>query len=250
MTDPSSNDRDLARQLVDELLDPDIREVESPEGVVLSDLEEDVEDFLSDLRWLRLVQLDVPAVSFGGSVVPVALSCLDPSGIRLGESAGTDSLSPGPSSSIGRELEKRLLRSFDASSKAELVPHEKARASFFDRSVEFMATRVAALRSLGATWRAGGDVRLPERLGGSPASIPGCAFDVMTNSPGLRVFWSGAYRISPRYFAAPTTPASSVLQSGTYVFGVDGGAYGSTIRWDHNAVITLPGPQAAVRLNY
>ena len=80
-------------------------------------------------------------------------------------------------------------------------------------------------------------------------STPGCNFTVSTNSTGLRVFWSGAYRVSPNYFNHPTTPTVSVLQSGTYVFGVDGGAYGNQIQWDLNAVVTLPG-NPNVHLNY
>src|SRR3546814_13319664 len=66
-------------------------------------------------------------------------------------------------------------------------------------------------------------LRILQRNRGKYIQTPGCNFTVTTNSPGLRVFWSGAYWISPRYFGHPTSPTLSVLQSGTYIFGVAGG---------------------------
>jgi hypothetical protein len=55
--------------------------------------------------------------------------------------------------------------------------------------------------------------------------------------------------LSPNYFSHPTTPTIGVLQSGTYVFGVDGGAYGNQLQWDLRTVVTLPGSRYA-HLNY
>jgi hypothetical protein len=64
---------------------------------------------------------------------------------------------------------------------------------------------------------------------------------VTTRSDGLRVYWSGAYRIAFHYFDGPTSPVANVLQSGTYVFGVKGGRYGTEVRWDPDDVVSLPG---------
>lgn len=83
----------------------------------------------------------------------------------------------------------------------------------------------------------------------SSSTTPGCTFSVNAISSGLRVHWSGAYRISGNYFSHPTSPASSVLQSGVYIFGVDGGAYTSP-RWDTCTKVTLPGPHTSIMLNY
>ena len=90
---------------------------------------------------------------------------------------------------------------------------------------------------------------LPRRARSSPIPTPGCNFTVTTNSSGLRVLWSGAYRISGNYFSHPTTPTASVLQSGSYIFGVDGGAYGTNAQWDKKAVVTLPG-RPSMHLNF
>jgi hypothetical protein len=83
--------------------------------------------------------------------------------------------------------------------------------------------------------------------GGGRTAVPGCNFHVTSQSSGLRVYWSPAYYITPNYFGAPTSPATSVMQAGSYVFGVDGAAY-ATVQWD-NAVCTLPG-RNSIHLNY
>ena len=59
---------------------------------------------------------------------------------------------------------------------------------------------------------------------------------------------SGCRVTTGQYFGAPTTPAIGTLQSGTYVFGVDGGAY-TSVQWDKTAICTLPG-QPSVHLNF
>jgi hypothetical protein len=80
-------------------------------------------------------------------------------------------------------------------------------------------------------------------------AVPGCDFVVSTDTGGLRVLFSGAYRLTGNNFGHPTSPVSRVLQAGDYFFGVDGGPYGHDIQWDLNAIVTLPGPPS-VHLNY
>ena len=127
------------------------------------------------------------------------------------------------------------------------LSHEAARASFASRARDFLATRFAGSR------RGPGHppnlLNMSRYLGGPPAQVNGCIFSVNTKSPGLSVYWSGAYYISPNFFSAPTSPAVGVLQAGTYVFGINGGGYGSTVQWDTNSVCSLPGT-SSVSLQY
>lgn len=124
---------------------------------------------------------------------------------------------------------------------AMFVNANEARDAMRQLATVFIASRIAGVRELE-------DHETPTlRLSGQ--TTPGCAFSVHTNSQGLRVHWSGAYRISGNYFGHPTSPASSTLQSGVYVFGVDGGAYTST-QWDTSTKVTLPGPHTSIKLNY
>ncbi len=80
------------------------------------------------------------------------------------------------------------------------------------------------------------------------AALPGCRFTVTSNTPGLRALWSPAYGLASNAFGHPTSPVFSYLLSGTYIFGVDGGAYVNPA-WDH-AHVTLPGPNTSVHLNF
>jgi hypothetical protein len=114
---------------------------------------------------------------------------------------------------------------------------------------QFLATRIAAIHEFGDKFR-NASLQMLHRAGSARrVATAGCNFTVSSNTEGLRVFWSGAYRLSGNYFGSPTTPVTSVMQSGTYVFGVDGGAYGSAIQWDRSAVAVLPGTPS-VHLNY
>jgi hypothetical protein len=129
-----------------------------------------------------------------------------------------------------------------------------ARDSFVLLATEFLATRLASLHPSDGYRPGFGDagdepvLELSRPGGGPPIRTPGCTFVVTTNSFGLRVHWSGAYYIAPNYFNSPTSPVSRILQSGTYIFGVDGGTY-PTIQWDTNAIVSLPG-SPSIHLNY
>lgn len=109
-----------------------------------------------------------------------------------------------------------------------------------------LAIRIASVREFRSNaarpaWHRPSMLTLRQFIRGPQIGTPGCHFTVSTNSSGLRVFWSGAYYVTPNNFNHPTTPTSSVLQSGTFIFGVDGGAYGNSVQWDLNLVVTLPG---------
>ena len=133
-----------------------------------------------------------------------------------------------------------------------LIKLEGALEAFRKGAIRFLATRIAGTRNLSnppppedpslAT------LQMRQSVNGPHIGVTGCIFSVSTNTHGLRVFWSGAYYISANYFGHPTSPTTTVLQSGTYVFGVDGGAYGNVVQWDKKAICSLPG-KSSVHLN-
>lgn len=256
MPDYSEDEAREARRIVDGLLHPEQPSVDLENGISVSDIESDVAEFSAELQLLEAIDIDVPVARVGkGESVPVALSLL----------AGAESPLPqflAESSRLRwdrhfRDSADVFIRSLfddrDRGGGIATVPRNQARATFLDHATDFLATRISAVRDLdrgqSSRWSNASVLYILQRAGGPMISTPGCQFAVSTNTKGLRVFWSGAYRLSSNYFSHPTTPALGVLQSGTYVFGVDGGRYGKSIQWDLNAVVTLPGSPHA-HLNY
>ena len=258
MAEPTREERRDATTLVDRLFERGHDGIEIPPDVVVSDVEADVRTFSNELSFLNDFGADVPAALIGDEVVPVSLSVT----FNL-----RDGLLP-PFSlpfdprdrrhSIFYEYLYRylgpMLREHGAADGFTTMKPEEARKTFGTRAASFVATRFASVREYRHedtrhTWQRPSLLNLSRWLGGPQVMTPGCHFTVSTNSNGLRVFWSGAYWITPNNFNHPTSPTSSVLQSGTYVFGVDGGAYGNRVQWDKNAVVTLPGAPY-VHLNF
>jgi hypothetical protein len=258
MAEYSDSEAREARRIVDRLLAPEEGAPDFEGALVVSDIESDAAEFAGELQLLEELGLDVPAVPVGEEeLVPVALSLI----------AG----SPWPFSPVGWGAPRRpwrdsrffymwadyylssLVKDRDRFLGFETLSREEARATFVRRATDFLASRMAAVHEFegpqSRRWANISLLNVLQRAGGRRVSTPGCHFTVSTNSNGLRVFWSGAYRVSPNYFSHPTTPTLGVLQSGTYVFGVDGGAYGNQIQWDLDAVVTLPGSPHA-HLNY
>lgn len=239
-----------ASRIVERLLDDAFGSLDIDEHLVIADLEADAREFTSELEFLSEVDADVPAAQVEDRLVPVALSIALGSTwppLMEGWSLRYRPLRHNPMFyEWARELRYRL----EGVGIPYRIPRGEARSIFHKGATEFLTTRMAATRGhRDGNWSTDYTLSLPQRIGGQHISTPGCNFTVSTNSIGLRVFWSGAYRISSRYFSHPTTPTTSVLQSGRYVFGVDGGAYGNVIQWDQNAVVTLPG-QSQVHLNF
>jgi len=258
MAEYSDSEAREARRIVDRLLAPEEGAPDFEGALVVSDIESDAAEFAGELQVLEELGLDVPAVPVGKEeLVPVALSLI----------AG----SPWPFSPVAWGAPRRpwrdspffyvwadyylssLVKDRARTLGFETLSREEARATFVRRATDFLASRMAAVHEFegpqSRRWANISLLNVLQRAGGRRVSTPGCHFTVSTNSNGLRVFWSGAYRVSPNYFSHPTTPTLGVLQSGTYVFGVDGGAYGNQIQWDLDAVVTLPGSPHA-HLNY
>jgi len=258
MADYSEAEASDARRIVERLLDSERGTPELEGALVVSDIEADAAEFADELQLFEEVGVDAPAVRFAGEeLVPVALSL-------LGGPSWPGYPLMGLSSSRGwrghpffREWAYLYFRSLAEERGRfrgfETIPREQARATFLRRATDFLATRIAAVHDLtgrqARRWSGMSFLNVLQRAGGPRVSTPGCHFTVSTNSSGLRVFWSGAYRVSANYFSHPTTPTLGVLQSGNFVFGVDGGAYGNQIQWDLNAVVTLPGSPHA-HLNF
>ena len=149
---------------------------------------------------------------------------------------------------LGPGVERLLDQLYELTDLVRL-PRREAERAFVERAAESLSHRVAT--AAGADKDppdAAATISIPPTDGASAAHVAGCRFTVSTNTSGLRVFWSGAYYITRHYFGGPTTPAVGTLQSGTYVFGVDGGAY-TSVQWDKAAVCSLPG-QPSVHLNF
>lgn len=251
MANYSEEEAREARRIVERLLATEQNAYDIEGDLVISDVESDAAEFAGELQLLGEIGVDAPAVRLGEEeeLVPVALSLI----------AGTSwPFSPFVRGARGRrwrghpffdEWAHYYFRSlFEEGEKFrpfEAMALEQARATFVRRATEFLATRMSAVRELdrpqSRRWSSSLFLNVRQRAGGPRVSTPGCHFTVSSNSSGLRVFWSGAYRVSPNYFSHPTTPTLGVLQSGTYIFGVDGGAYGNQIQWDRKAVVTLPG---------
>lgn len=257
MADYSEQESREARRIVDRLLAPQQEPPDIEGALVVSDVESDAAEFANELQLLEEVGVDAPAVRLGDQeLVPVALSLIAGPAWPFSRSMWGPRL-PWRGHPIFHEWAYFYVRSLfeggDRPPGVETMSRDQARATFVRRATDFLATRMAALhefeRPQSHRWSSIAFLNVLQRAGGPRVSTPGCHFTVSTNSNGLRVFWSGAYRVSQNYFSHPTTPTLGVLQSGTYVFGVDGGAYGNQIQWDLNAVVTLPGSPHA-HLNY
>lgn len=249
MGDYTDDDLKRARGIVEGLRTEEGRERrlrDLEDGLSVADLQAHAEQFYDDLDLLEYVGLDFPAVRLGDKrLVPVALSevtrdSVPTSGIpvRLWRPMFPSSYLR---DMLYEELRRTMRRFGDAAT--TLSPSE-ARNTFVSRASEFLASRFAGRRMFAAGGRPGEpppELSMPKFIGGPRTKVSGCLFSVHTKSPGLSAYWSGAYRISSNYHGAPTTPVKGVLQAATYVFGVNGGAYGSVVQWDLNKVCTLPG---------
>jgi hypothetical protein len=258
MAEYSGPDAEYAARIVQRLLGRETEGLELEPDLAISDIESDASTFLEELEFLEQANLPVPAVRIAEEKVPVSLS------FALGGSSEW-ALAP-PFRFLGRRRRGdpfyyeyfydllRRLRDERPVSGFTSLGRDEARATFLRRATDFLATRVSAVRSFrnqhgGPPWYQLSMLTFRQLLHGQQVPTPGCQFSVSSNSNGLRVFWSGAYYVTPNYFSHPTSPAAGVLQSGTYIFGVDGGAYGNTVQWDLNSVVSLPG-LPYVHLNY
>lgn len=260
MAEYSRDDSEYASNVVNRLFARETEGLELPPDVVVSDVETDARTFSNELSLLKEFDANVPAVMVGDEAVPVSLTVvfgrvglLFPFGPAFDQRPWRRRRHPWwyevfydyirPALQEQRKIDGMIT-----------IPRDQARQTFISRATDFVATRFASVRDFRSentrhTWHRPSFLTMRQWHNGPQVITPGCHFTVSTNSNGLRVFWSGAYYVTPNNFNHPTSPTSSVLQAGTYTFGVDGGAYGNVINWDYNAVVSLPG-QPYVHLNY
>jgi len=251
MDNYSEEDFQIADRIIQGMF-RDMYNVPVEEYIPIADIEQNAETFKRDLDFLSSINVRVPAAYIGGTVeelVPISLQ-------HYLNGLGLDLLAPNLPRYSPFWLEYRYIISDvlrDNSRKSQnTLSYESAQETFERLAKIFLANRIATIneyRESGEGMSAYSTLNVLQRKDMPRVSTPGCNFKVITNSIGLRVFWSGAYVISPNYFGSPTSPATCVLQSGTYIFGVDGGAYSDKIQWDENAVVTLPG-EPSVHLNF
>ena len=244
----TDNDAGRAELIVQGLLAEERSHGELEQGLSVVDVERDLIRFRDELEIVSRIGVGFPALRFGDEeLVPVSLGLIG----RQDRSFGTyPYFQDYRYSEFLLRYYYDLLRRDSLEGFAKITP-DQARTSFFRRATNFIATRIAAIRDFDAGKKDGfskATLNILQRVGGAKTSAPGCSFSVSANSAGLRVFWSGAYYISGNYFGHPTSPTVSVLQAGSFVFGVDGGAYGNVVQWD-TAICTLPG-KPSVHLNY
>ncbi|MGH9431143.1 MAG: hypothetical protein ACRD3T_06335 [Terriglobia bacterium] len=251
MADYSREDSAYATSIVERLINREGEGLELEQDIVVSDVESDAKVFSDELSLLEDLNANVPAVPIAGETVPVSLA------VAMGWSDrwpllpfGISTHRPWRERPFFYEVMHDYLRPLLGGERYRegftSMSRQEARSTFVRRAADFVATRISAVRGLRNSqptqaWNRPSLLNLRQLLRGPQVSTPGCNFTLSTNSNGLRVFWSGAYYVTPNNFNHPTTPTSSVLQSGTYIFGVDGGAYGNNIQWDLNLVVTLPG---------
>jgi hypothetical protein len=254
MPNYSRNDFERAAYTVERLFRGQPVELEGDRDMVVSDIEENTREFLVEMDFLDRFKIGIPVCLIDKDKVPISLAvCLNifsrvPYRFQFEQPAAF--WPPDALASLLRDaFQKPLPMGMDVTNR------ERAQDAFMRRAAESLATRSAAVRKFWInekrSWHEPSLLNIRQWLGGPQISTPGCAVTVTTNSRGLRVFWSGAHYVTSNYFNSPTTPTSSVLQSGTYIFGVDGGAYGSHIQWDFHAVLSLPSSHPpSVHLNY
>lgn len=252
MPEYSSDDAAYATRIVERLINREAEGLDLERDLVVSDVESDANTFSDELLLLEEYNANMPALLIAGETVPVSLNFAINRSERspLWPPFGLSQSRPWRHHPFWREAMYELLQplrdkqyQFDGFSS---MNREEARSTFMRRAADFVATRIAGVRGFrhtepGQTWRPPSLLTLRQRLRGPQVATPGCLFTIFTNSTGLRVLWSGAYYVTPNNFNHPTSPTSSVLQSGTYIFGVDGGAYGNNVQWDLNGVVSLPG---------
>ena len=253
MGDYSENDRQKAERYIRLLTERGGNlSGEIEEGLSVIDVQDAVEQFEDELDFVRSAGKGFPAVLIDdGPPVPVSLA-------SFGDMRwGNPHYRPGLPSDLFREWYAKTpngLPGLQPSAKFMFVPPEEASQCFASRATTFLATRLAGIRA----WIEGGrdpyrtvrwnTVSLPQHRHGPPLQMAGCTFSVSTNTSNLSVYWSGAYYLSSNFFGHPTSPATSTLLAGTYIFGVAGGTY-SSVQWDTNAACSLPGIPK-VHLNY
>lgn len=237
-------ERREAKNIVDHLLAGDGDDFDfKMDELSIADVEADAIRFREEMELLEDAGMGAPALLIDSNEwIPVSLSMLWGAGSPF-------ALSPYFSDVPWPGYLHRAISDLAERAGYNTIPTQVARQTFTEKATEFLAARIAGVKDRDSLM-AGPNVYLNvfRRLRGTRISTPGCTFTVTTNNRGLRVLWSGAYYISGNYFGHPTFPVTSVMMAGTYVFGVDGGAYGSTVQWDHSKCM-LPG-RPSVHLNF
>ena len=232
-------------------------EIELEQDLVIADIEVDVKIFSKDMSFLKEVDIDMPVMRVAGNeLIPMSIQAFMSRTMPLSW-LNWHLVSKDKYPSLFDLIHESLRDQISENSRpdgVELMNRTEAKYTFERRAKSFLATRIGALKKkrdgIGdPLWSNVSVLNIPQRQGGSPINTPGCDFTVTTNSNGLSVFWSGAYFVSPNPFNHPTSPTASVLQAGTYMFGVNGGAYGDNINWDKNSIVSLPG-DPHVHLNF
>ena len=223
-------------------------------GLSIVDMQQDLIEFQDDIALLKEIDERFPALVIDEVGIPISLSSFG-----LGWPSAPSFFGDSQYREYKKSFVKNLIdnikpnvtRVFGNIENFSLLELDQAHANFRANLTISLALRMTTVKQSFSIERHPSTViaKLPPRIGVAANSTIGCQFTVTSNAAGLRVFWSGAYYIKAHFFGSPTTPITGVLQSGNYIFGVDGGLYGNSIQWDQQAICSLPGAPT-VHLNF
>src|SRR5262249_36176479 len=158
------------------------------DGLSVTDLQADAEQFYDDVDLLEQFELDFPVVHLGDKgLVPVALSEITaPSAppFRFAARLWRYGFPILPMRDLlSEEMRRGKARLGDA---ATTLSPPDARKTFVSRASEFLASRFAGHRMLVAGGPPGEpppSLTMPKFIGGPRTQVTGCLFSVHTNSP-------------------------------------------------------------------
>jgi len=227
--------------------DPRPFEGDLEDGISIADVQVHADQFYDELETLAYLDIEYPGVHIdSGNPVPVSVTEALPKFFSDAFFLRRDLLRyvgfP-DRERLSQELQRGMRRFGEG---VRWLSPTEADDSFIARVTDFLACRLFGKRVLADDEPLRGcpptaTFTMQKFVGGPLTQVNGCHFSVHTKSSQLDAYWSGAYLVTPNYHGRPTSPAIGPLQAGTYIFGVNGGAYGSQVKWDHNKVCTLPG---------
>jgi hypothetical protein len=194
------------------------------DGVPVSDVVSNVSLMADEFAIARVMDANLPCLMFGDrDVSPISITTLvpPPSGRTFGSKERAEFWQEPDNRRLWHELHNQLI---GGGVEGRIISWKFERAASF---IKFGLTQFLSFRFAGIkTWHS------LLRAQGMPVVGPdgGLQMRVSCRTPGLRMHISPAYFINWTFFGAPTTPVSSYVLPGRYVFAADGPRFARWIR--------------------